>query len=332
MEVEIIKNEIKKKGLRIDNEIKRFLPQKEIPNLYDAIRYSLYGKSKRFRSFFCLETCKALGGKEEQALPFAVACEMLHNWLLIHDDIQDGDTVRREKPAVWVKYGLGHAINIGDTLAHKVFEVILDSRKMGVDDKTVLRLVELMIRTAINTGEGQTMDMNLRCKNDFTESEYMETVMHKTAYYLACPIVGGAIIANADEEILRKIVEFSKNIGLSFQIRDDIIDLTRGKGRNEIGCDVKEGKRTLMVAYASSKCNEAEREKLFFILNKDRNEKTDADIIWVKNLFDRYDAINYAQHRAEELVEMAKESVSNVSESLRENLFLFADFMIERES
>src|SRR3990167_2485100 len=194
-----------------------------IPNLHDAIQYHMGTGGKRLRPLLAILTYEALGGRDEKILPFAAACEVLHNWFLVHDDIEDGDKVRRDKPAVWVKYGLAHAINAGDYMAQKVYELILNSRKYGVDEKIVNDLLEAMVQTSIRTAEGQAMDINMRSASP-SENDYMDMVIGKTAHYLTVPMVGAAILAGR-KELIPRLIEFGMQIGPAFQIADDVLDL-----------------------------------------------------------------------------------------------------------
>ncbi|MBI5061455.1 MAG: polyprenyl synthetase family protein [Candidatus Aenigmarchaeota archaeon] len=257
-------------------------------------------------------------------------CELLHNWLLVHDDIEDGDRVRRDKPSVWVKYGAGHAINIGDFMAQKVFELILLSKDRGIDERTVFRLVDAMVRTAVKTSEGQALDMNMR-KSSPSEKDYMEMVELKTGYYLTIPMLGAAIIAKKGKDVEEKIIKFGKLVGPAFQIMDDLLDLTEGKGRGEIGADIKEGKRSILVVHCAGKCSESERDKIFEILSKPRERTTKTDILFMKRMFEKYGSIDYAKNRADQLVADAKKVTAGLKPELRDILNYFADYIVKRK-
>ena len=318
------------KGRLIDKELESVFPNFSVPNLHDAVYYHLGTGGKRLRPVMAIATCEALGGNVQQVIPFAAACEILHQWVLVHDDIMDGDRVRREKPAVWVKYGLAHGINTGDYMAQKVYELILRSKNYNVGNETVFRLLEAMVTAVTKTAEGQAMDINLRTNDKPTEKEYMHMVTGKTAYYLTIPIVGGAIIAGADKKLLNDIIKFGNFIGPAFQITDDVLDLTAGKGRGEIGRDIKEGKKSILVVHCLSKCSSAERKMLLGILNKPTDKTTNDDVLAVKKLFEKYGSIEYSQGKAKELVLKAKEVTSEMPLPLRDILNEFADYLVER--
>jgi geranylgeranyl pyrophosphate synthase len=325
---------LEEKSRLIDKELENAFPRcmvKEFPNLYDAIWYHLETGGKRLRPVLAIMTCDALEGDTEKIIPFATACEIMHNWFLIHDDIEDGDIVRRNKPAVWAKYGLAYGINAGDYMAHKVFETVLRSRDVGLDDDITFRLVSLIVETALKSSEGQTLDMNMRKQDNPKESDYMEMVAMKTGHYFTIPMIGGAIVAGADDTILNTILEFGKIAGPAFQISDDLLDLSEGKGRKEIGRDIKEGKRSILVIHCLLNCSRDERKELLEILDNPVDQTTDEDVAKVKALFEKYDSIAYATAKAYELVEESKKTARTLPLRLAELLEFFADYLIERK-
>jgi geranylgeranyl diphosphate synthase, type I len=326
-----IKSLMKEKASLIDEELKAVFPKDGTPNLEDAVWYHLDSGGKRVRPILAIATYEALGGKDDNILPFAAACEILHAWLLVHDDIEDGDEVRRDKPALWKKYGMPHGVNVGDYMAQKVYELILRSREKGVDEKTTFKLIEAMITAALKTAEGQTRDMNMREHEEPTEEEYMETVIGKTAHYLTVPMVGGAIVAGKDE-FVDSIVKYGSFVGPVFQITDDVLDLTEGKGRGEIGRDIKEGKKSILVVHCLTKATEEEKKTLLDVLKKSPEDTTDEDVLKVKELFEKHGSIKYAEEKAAALTKEAKAVTSGMPAELKDVLDTFADFLVKRET
>ncbi|MBN2042386.1 MAG: polyprenyl synthetase family protein [Candidatus Aenigmarchaeota archaeon] len=322
---------LKEKGKLIEKEIEGVIPRKGIPNLHDAIWYHMGTGGKRIRPVLAIMACEAMGGKTDKVLPFAASCEIMHNWFLVHDDIEDGDEIRRGQPAVWKRFGKDHGINIGDYMSEKVYALIFSSLKRGVNESTVIRLIEETIFTCSRTAEGQTMDMNLRRNDSPTERDYFQSIEGKTAYYFMHPIIGGCIVAGAKDDVIKKVREFGLRAGPAFQIADDLLDLTEGKGRDEIGCDIKEGKRTLMAVNCYDRCSLDERNNLIRILNKPREQTSKEDVLWVKELFERHDSMDYAAEKARSLVSEAKEIISDLPEELKNILDQFADYLIERK-
>ncbi len=322
-----IEEAIDSKGHLID-EVMDSVFKGSIPNLYEAVKYHLGTGGKRIRPLLAILTYEALGKEPRKIVPFAASCEVLHNWILVHDDIEDGDRMRREKPTVWVKYGIAHGINVGDLMAHKVFELIL---KSDFDEKIVLKLTEATMTAAIKTAEGQAMDINLRNNDSPTEDDYMKMITGKTTHYLTLPMVGAAIAAGSKQDMINRIIEFGRFIGPAFQITDDILDLTEGKGRGEIGRDIKEGKRSILAVHCLSKCTTEERKNIIEILNKSPEKTSSADVASVKKLFEKYGSVDYARNKAGNLAAQAKKIAGTMPQDLREILYFFADYLVKRK-
>lgn len=316
------------KAALIGRELEKAFPKNSVPNLYDAIWYHLGTGGKRIRPALAVMACEALGGDAKKSLPFAAACEIFHQWLIVHDDIEDGDRIRRDKPALWVKYGLPHAINAGDLMAQKVYELIL---KSDIDEKAMNRLIGIMAETAVRTAEGQAMEMNLRKSNNPKEKEYMDMVIGKTAYYLTVPMVGGALIAGADDNTLEKIREFGKYAGPLFQITDDLLDLTEGKGRGEICRDIKEGKRSILIVHCLKKCTKDEKKRLLAILNKPPEKTKNTEVLFAKKLFDKHGSVEYSRNKSKELASNAKKVARDLPAELRSVLIGLIDYIAERK-
>jgi geranylgeranyl pyrophosphate synthase len=313
----------------IEKELGKVLPRHGFDNLNDAVWYHIDTGGKKFRPLLAIMTCESLGGNVDQILPFAAACELFHNWILVHDDIEDNDRMRRDQPTVWVKYGIAHGINVGDYLEHKVFELILHSADHGVDDKKTMKLLNAMTQAAMRTAEGQAMDINLRSNDNPTEKEYLDMVIGKTAHYLTVPMVGAAIIAGR-EDLIPKLIDFGRHLGPAFQIADDILDLTEGKGRKEIGCDIKEGKRSILAVHCLGRCTEREKVDLIYILNKEKDKTLPDDISYAKELFDKYGSVVYARNLAEGYTKKAKAVADAMPQRLCEILYFFSDYAVQR--
>jgi geranylgeranyl diphosphate synthase type I len=326
--MEEIERILKERRKQIEKELENAIPRNGMANLNDAVWYHLDSGGKRIRPVLAILTCEALGGDVQKVMPFAAACELLHSWFLVHDDIEDGDRVRRDRPAVWVRYGLAHGINIGDFMSEKVYEIVVNS---GLDVKTKLTLVSEIAETCVKTAEGQAMDMNLRRERNPKEADYMEMVKLKTAWYFTLPMVGGAIVAGR-RDLTGKIKAFGMKVGPAFQIADDLLDLTKGKGRGEIGSDIKEGKRSIMAVHCASKCSESERRRMFGILDKARGKTSRKDILYMKALFEKYRSLDYARGRARSLAEEGRIISSSLPSGLGNILEGFAEYLVERKN
>lgn len=325
-----IEDSIRTYGAKIDDMLRELIPVNEENYLSEPIWYHMNTKGKRVRPAICLITCEALGGNPENALSFALAIEVLHNMFLMHDDIEDGDTVRRDQPTVWVKYGTANAINAGDYLLACAYKSTLAS---PVAPEKRLKLLEALTLTYGKTVEGQALDINARAAESFTVDAYMKMVELKTGYYLACGMVGGAIVAGASNEVVEKIWMLGKNMGPAFQIRDDLIDLTHGKGRGGvIGSDIKEGKASFLYSYVLQIASGEQKKKLREIMLKPREETTADDIEWVLDVYRRYDAMKYAQDYAENLVQQAYKTINEIPVDDKTIFKEIASFMAQRMS
>lgn len=322
---------------RVDTALEALLArERPVANLHEGLRYALGldiddlgARGKRVRPVLCLAVCEALGGRIDDALPFACAIELMHNFALVHDDIEDGDEMRRDRPAVWVRYGRHHGINIGDYLLCKVVAVL--AHEGALDDSRRLAMIRAMSLALDHTHIGQALDMNARDSHAFTFEEYDRLVREKTGYYLAAAMKGGAIAAGADAATLDALDRFGDAMGPLFQVRDDVLDLTQGKGRGgAIGSDIREGKRSYLVAHATGAATDAERSRLYAILDRPRAETTDDDVAWVIDLFQRTGAIAAAERRCAQLFETGLSALEPLEGPLRVMLAAFAREMVGR--
>jgi geranylgeranyl pyrophosphate synthase len=267
----------------------------------DGVNYQFSTGGKRLRPALCLMACEALGGDPAAALPFAMATEILHNFLLVHDDIEDGDTMRRDQKTLWAKIGVPNAINVADFMICRAYRLILEA---PLPSDINLRLAQQFSLTFQRTVQGQALDINLRGNVEVDLEIYFRIVTHKTAFYLALPWVGGAIVAGVSDDQLEPLWELGRCLGPAFQIKDDLIDLTEGKGRGgEVGCDIREGKPSICYAYALSaeRGSEEDRRRLVDIVRAPREETSPSDIEWVIAFFDEQGVLEFAQSEADRL-------------------------------
>lgn len=341
---------VERESERVDESLVEFLGRPDaIANLDDALLYQLgldtpdkKIRGKRLRPVLCLLTCRVLGGDARLAMPFALAIELMHNFCLIHDDIEDGDRMRRHRPSTWVHYGLAHGVNAGDYMFCKVFEALLylgdadgsgkRKKSAGLSAATRLKLMRLMSETLDQTHRGQALDINARATDEFSTEDYFRLATEKTGYYLAAPMIGGAIVAGAKPGLLASLLRFGLLVGPLFQIIDDAIDLTEGKGRGVKGSDIREGKRSYLVALASGRATAAEKARLFRILNKPREKTTDADVEWVCGLFEKRGVLRDAMATAERFKQRALDELKTAPAGLRQMLTTFAELMVERKN
>ncbi len=339
MEPSLLLKNITLAACRVDDFLIRFIKSEEqIPNLHEGIIYALgldsddvMFRGKRLRPALGLLVCEVLGANPDAPLPFAAAIELFHNFTLVHDDIEDGDTYRRNRPCVYVKYGLAHGINIGDFMLVKVFRALTESSEYHLPPRKQIRLLRLMIDTLEHTHIGQALDINARASRNFSIRDYLRLVTEKTGYCLAAPMLAASIVAGARPAVRYAIENYAKSIGPLFQIKDDVIDLTKGKGRGSIGSDVREGKRSFLVAYVTNNCTQREREQLYRILDASRAKTTDTQIEWVRGLFEKYGSFDAAGCECERLLQSALNAIAKTPPNLRELLEAFAELLLKRK-
>ncbi len=320
----------------VDRELERLLEAPEpVPNLHDAMCYALgldqadaASRGKRLRPALCLAAAEALDADPARALPFACAIELLHNFALVHDDIEDGDTIRRGRPTVWQQYGLAHGVNVGDCLFSLVFSTI--DRDETNPPETRLALDRLLHHTLESLFAGQALDINARQSRNFSVADYNRIVLRKTGSYLAAPVLGAAIIADAPSEVLDALRAYGDALGPLFQIKDDIIDLTTGKGRDDTGNDIREGKRSFLVAATLESCSTAEAGRLLDILDAPREETGKAHVGWAMRLFEKSGAVERAEAECTRLRAQAEAALQHVSEPLRRDLTEAAELLLNR--
>lgn len=206
---------------------------------------------KRVRPLLCLLSCEAAGGEMYQALPAAAGVEALHNFSLLHDDIEDRSDTRRGQPTVWKLWGMPHAINAGDgmfALAHLAFVRL---PKRGVPPERAFAALNVFDQTCLVLTHGQYLDMRFEKRLDVTVDEYVAMIKGKTAALTATSAYLGALLAGADETVAGHYREFGLHLGLTFQVRDDILGIwgdqdVTGKSTSS---DIETRKKTLPVVY-----------------------------------------------------------------------------------
>ncbi len=273
----------------------------DVGALKEGVVFQVLSGGKRLRAALCVAACEVFSGSYRRALGYAAAMEHLQNFTLVHDDIADGDEQRRGRESAWRRFGLAQGINIGDAFVPLAGLAILDT---DLDDETKARLFQVVAERGLEVVEGQSLDFALRANDAPTEADYVACTEKKTGAFFAMAIVGGAVIGGASDAQLELLLNFGREAGVAFQIRDDLLDTDGGKGRTA-GSDVLEGKRTLMAAFALERAADDERDRLVEILNRPRGETTGADVAWVHGIYARTGALIDAERVAEERLDAA---------------------------
>ncbi len=240
--------------------------QKQNPTgLYLPVDYSLRVGGKRLRPVLLLLGYNLFSDDIQNALPAAVAIEVFHNFTLLHDDIMDNAEMRRNLPTVHKRYGDNAAILSGDAMAFLSYQLLFECRS-----EKLLEILELFTKTAIEVCEGQQFDMDFEKRTLVSEAEYLEMIRLKTAVLLACGLKAGALLANAPSDIADKLYDFGLNLGLAFQLQDDLLD-TFGAQHSfgkKIGGDILSNKKTFLLIKALETSNPELKSELMVWMEK----------------------------------------------------------------
>jgi len=279
----------------------------EIDLLYKMMRDYPARPAKGMRPYLCVTSCKAFGGSEEEVLYTAAALELFQNWILIHDDIEDGSEMRRGSPALHKKYNWVLALNTGDALHARMWQSLLRNRPLLGDGRTleIMREFAIMIN---ETTEGQQMELEWVVNNDWeiSEDDYYRMVTKKTSRYtVVSPMRLGGLAAGVGSERIDPLEEAGKKLGVGFQIHDDVLNLSAGeKYGKETADDLLEGKRTLILIKLLSGCNAKDRQRVVEVFSMPREERRNymGELI---DLIHKYGALDYARLRSIQLVDEA---------------------------
>jgi len=244
-------------------------------SLLQMCDYHLQTGGKRLRAMLPLMVAESLGQDPERITMFSAACEMLHNATLVHDDLQDGDTVRRDQTTVWKQYGTAQAINLGDAMFY--YAVLLVQRLELPAEKREAAARRLLVET-LRVIDGQEQEFELQGLANPTIQDYRRMVEGKTSGLFALPMAGAAELCGAAPEIVEGLTEAARHLGVLFQIQDDLLDLYANKGRGEVGADIKEGKLSVLAVHGLAHASTADKAVLKRILEKPREDTSNQDV------------------------------------------------------
>jgi geranylgeranyl diphosphate synthase, type I len=237
--------------------------------VYEMCRYHLGldgsgSTGKRMRPLLGLLAYSSITGDHRRALPGAAAVELGHNFSLVHDDIEDDDRERRHRPTLWALHGIPQAINTGDMLFSLSRIALHRLTDLGFPDKTVLRLMRLYDETCVALCEGQYLDIWMAEHDDGLSVElYFDMIGRKTAALIAASIEAGAVLATDDEEVIRRYRAFGWDLGIAFQLNDDLLGIWgREHATGKEPTDVPRKKKTLPVIYAYEHATPPNRARL----------------------------------------------------------------------
>jgi geranylgeranyl pyrophosphate synthase len=264
--------------------------------LAEMCTYHLQTGGKRLRALIPLLTAEALETDPVRVRPFGAACEMLHNATLVHDDLQDGDTVRRGQDTVWKHWSTAQAINLGDAMFYYALALV---GRLEFPAEARAAAAETLLRGTVRVIDGQVREFLLKDDPAPTVDKYLAVIEGKTAGLFEIPIAGAARLAAAPSPVVNAVESAARDLGVVFQIQDDLLDLYGEKGRDRRGSDIAEGKISALVVHALGRAPATEATRLRAILAKPREQTTDADVEEVDRLFRSCGSVRFAVEEIE---------------------------------
>jgi geranylgeranyl pyrophosphate synthase len=349
-----IKEFLKLKVPEVEKEIENYIPRKATKEwIEDALGKTIfeldldaYTKGvnnpiwdlldrggKRFRPVMACLSAEAVGGKWSEALKLAPMVELIHLGTLFEDDVEDDSAMRRGKPCAHKIYGIDTAVNTGTILFYWPLVKIFNN-EFNLDDEKRLRIYNLYSKELLRVCSGQAWDIEWH-HGGYTPSEdqYLNMCLSKTGVLtrFACQL--GAIIGGATQKQVDALGDFGQIVGVGFQIQDDILELTETtfkEKKGSIGGDIHEGKRTLIIIRTLEKATKEDKEKLIQIL--DSHPTDEKKIQEALDIINKYDGIDYARKKAEELVLSAWKKVDKTLPTSNAKTILkkFAEYLVNR--
>ena len=312
--------------------------------VYEMLRYSIgwadlngvrveAAEGKALRPTLCLFACEATGGSVSKALPAAVALELIHNFSLIHDDIQDRDETRHHRPTLWAVWGEPKALVAGNIL-----RVIADMSlwrlvESGLSHQESLNATGLLTDAYLEMIEGQYLDLSYESRPDIGMRDYLEMIAKKTGALIRCALNLGAMIGTRDTRTVQAFRDCGRSLGLVFQVRDDVLGIwgqEQATGK-PVGADIRRKKNSLPVVYAMSRAKGKDKDTLQDIYR--RPTVGDDDVTTALNIMDKVKTREFAHSLAQEHRDRAIESVAGIelAPGAVEDLKELAEFLLARE-
>lgn len=298
----------------LDTELRSILGTSQL-GVYDMMRYHLgwidepgqprqEPGGKLLRPILCLLACQAVGGEWRQALPAAAAVELVHNFSLLHDDIEDASPERHHRPTVWKVWGQAQAINAGDSMHALARLALFRLEGRGVTQERVLRAAHVLDETCLQLCEGQYLDICYEGCLDIEVEDYLRMIGGKTAALIEASLHLGALVGAGDEKATGHLRHFGRDLGLAFQIQDDVLGIWGGeKTTGKPADDIQRRKKTLPAVYGLKAARAGEREELRRIYGQEAMGKE--DVTRVVGILNRLGARGYAQSMAEQYYQEA---------------------------
>lgn len=302
--------------------------------LYEPLTNYLARGGKQLRPHLCALCAEIVGGTAEQTHHAGLAIELFHNFTLIHDDIEDNSLLRRGQPCLHVQEGIPIALNLGDLLFCLSTQTLLNA-PYKADEK--IMILQTLYQQYIKIFEGQSTELSWHHhkKWNLNEQDYFTMIEQKTGILIATACKIGAYLGGASPKEQEILYQWGLSLGVAFQIQDDVLNIigTEEKYKKEIGGDITEGKRSLMVLHTlnNQEVSQQDKQKLQLIL--DSKTTIQQDILWCIELLKTSGAVAYAQKKSSSLIQTTTHQIATTfsSNAAREKLLFLAHSLITRE-
>jgi geranylgeranyl diphosphate synthase type I len=287
---------------------------------------------KALRPSLLLLICEGLGGDRHRALPLAAAVQLVHDFSLLHDDIQDGDRERRHRPTVWALWGVPQAINVGDAVFSLAMFALHDALQAGLSPPHVLEAHSALARACLEMIEGQYMDLSFEESEIVSPDDYMDMAERKTGALMGASLELGAIAAGADDFRAAACRTAGRNLGLAFQFRDDYLGIwgRPSETGKEAGGDILRRKKSLPVVYGLSQTSPqgAEFRRIYGL-----SSLSAEDVERARRLLTELDASTFTRHLAEERCQAALSELrsAGLSAWALEEFRLLTDYLVQTQ-
>ena len=290
---------------------------------------------KGLRPTLCLIACDATGGDVRQAMPAAVALEYVHNFSLIHDDIQDRDETRHGRPTLYWQWGMPRALVAGNFLRSIADRTVQELVESGLGERLALDVAGALTSAYLEMIEGQYMDLEFEGRRDITVQQYLDMISKKTGALIRCSVDLGAMVGSRDDEMRSAFHEFGRALGFLFQIRDDVLGVwgeTEQTGK-PVYADIRRKKNSFPVMHAMAFSIDGDAKTLQDIYRQSDDEISDEDLATVLEILGRADTRRSAQEVAEGFRDQAMEAIASVelSPETRDGLEELTDFLLVRD-
>ena len=297
--------------------------------LYEPYKYILGLGGKRIRPILVLASCNLFCKDISFAKEPAIGFEIFHNFTLLHDDVMDNSPIRRGKPTVHEKWDVNRAILSGDLMLIKAYDLLLKTPSNNLN-----HMLQLFNKTAREVCEGQQFDMNFETQNNVSVKDYLNMIKLKTSVLIAACLKAGAILGGATKTDADLLYEFGLNMGLAFQLQDDLLDVygdTKTFGK-QTGGDIIEGKKTFLLINAFQKSDIETRKRLEQII-KNKNTENKTKVKQVIDIYDKRGIKQLTENEIKKYNKIAIEALKNVSvpEENKQVLYDFSNSLTVRK-